>query len=59
VDCYRTIIAFAQYVQEATIDEMEMLVKDMKAYKDRCLANQTLPECSEIAVSKLLSNVIQ
>ncbi|XP_073898123.1 afamin isoform X2 [Castor canadensis] len=49
-----TIIAFAQYVQEATIDEMEMLVKDMKAYKDRCLANQTLPECSEIA-----NNVLQ
>ncbi|XP_054342296.1 afamin [Pongo pygmaeus] len=51
---YITIIAFAQYVQEATFEEMEKLVKDMVEYKDRCMADKTLPECS-----KLPNNVLQ
>ncbi|XP_008051124.1 afamin [Carlito syrichta] len=51
---YITIIAFAQYVQEATFEEMEMLTKDMKEYRDRCLADRTLPECA-----KLVNNVLQ
>ncbi|XP_063096585.1 afamin isoform X1 [Cavia porcellus] len=49
-----TIIAFAQYVQEATFDDMEMLIKDMMKYKDKCLGDKTLPECS-----KLANNVLQ
>ncbi|MEJ1274754.1 alpha fetoprotein [Cricetulus griseus] len=44
-----TIIAVAQYVQEVSFDEVEMLVKVMMDYRDRCLANRTLPECSKIA----------
>ncbi|XP_038947572.1 afamin isoform X1 [Rattus norvegicus] len=46
---YLTIIASAQYVQEASFEEVEMLVKVMLDYKDRCLADSTLPECSKIA----------
>lgn len=53
VDCYSTIIIFAQYIQEASFEEVEMLVKTMTEYKDKCLADMTLPECSELAVSKL------
>lgn len=55
VDCCSTIIAFAQYIQEASFEEVEMLVKAMKEYRDRCLADMTLPECSKLAVSKLFA----
>ncbi|XP_012600270.2 afamin isoform X3 [Microcebus murinus] len=51
---YITIIAFAQYVQEATFEDVEILVKDMVEYKDRCVANKTLPECF-----KLPNNALQ
>ncbi|KAL2780405.1 afamin precursor [Daubentonia madagascariensis] len=51
---YITIIAFAQYVQEATFEDVEILLKDMIEYKDRCMANKTLPECF-----KLPNNVLQ
>ncbi|XP_025240605.1 afamin-like [Theropithecus gelada] len=51
---YITIIAFAQYVQEATFEEMEKLVKDMVDYKDRCMADKTLPECSKLPVKAVL-----
>ncbi|XP_053437599.1 afamin [Nycticebus coucang] len=49
-----TIITFAQYVQEATFEDVEMLVKDMVNYKDRCVANRTRPECF-----RLPNNVLQ
>ncbi|XP_052591791.1 afamin [Peromyscus californicus insignis] len=45
---YLTIIAVAQYVQEASFDEAETLVKVMMDYRDRCSADETLPECSKI-----------
>uniref|UniRef100_G1SHH2 Afamin n=1 Tax=Oryctolagus cuniculus TaxID=9986 RepID=G1SHH2_RABIT len=51
---YLTIIAFAQYVQEATFEEVQMLMKDMLEYKDKCLADKTLPECAETA-----NNILQ
>ncbi|XP_051026552.1 afamin [Acomys russatus] len=46
---YLTVIAFAQYVQEASFEEVETLVKVMIDYKERCLADSTLPECSKTA----------
>ncbi|XP_051054143.1 afamin [Phodopus roborovskii] len=46
---YLTIIAVAQYVQEVSFDEVETLVKVMMDYRDGCLANWTLPECSKRA----------
>ncbi|KAG3276437.1 afamin [Ictidomys tridecemlineatus] len=52
-----TIIAFAQYVQEATFDEMEILVKDIIEYRDKCLAHKTLPECAEIAINVLQGKI--
>lgn len=58
VDCCSTIIAFAQYIQEASFEEVEMLVKAMRDYKDKCLADVTLPMCSELAVSKLFAFLI-
>ncbi|XP_034365041.1 afamin [Arvicanthis niloticus] len=51
---YLTIISFAQHVQEASFDEAEMLVKVMLDYRDRCLADSTLPECSKMANEALL-----
>ncbi|XP_005666795.1 afamin isoform X2 [Sus scrofa] len=54
---YITIIAFAQYIQEASFEEVEMLVKAMKEYRDRCLADMTLPECSKLANDVLLENI--
>ncbi|XP_012319828.1 afamin [Aotus nancymaae] len=45
---YITIITFAQYVQEATFEEMEKLVKEMVEYKDSCMANSMLPKCSKL-----------
>ncbi|XP_066088855.1 afamin isoform X1 [Saccopteryx bilineata] len=44
---YITIITFAQYIQEASFEEVEMLAKSMTEYKDECLANMTLPMCSK------------
>ena len=55
VDYCSTIIAFAQYIQEASFEEVEMLVKAMTEYRDKCLADRTLPECSKLAVSKLFA----
>ena len=52
-------MAVAQYVQEASFDEVEMLAKAMMAYRDRCLADGTLPECSKTAVSKPRGILIQ
>ncbi|XP_023561756.1 afamin [Octodon degus] len=43
------IITFAQYVQEATFDDMEMLIRDVMKYRDKCLEGKTLPECSQLA----------
>ncbi|XP_045140048.1 afamin [Echinops telfairi] len=43
---YITIVAFAQYVQEATFEEVEMFAKEMMALKDKCVADMALPECS-------------
>ncbi|XP_055451904.1 afamin isoform X1 [Psammomys obesus] len=46
---YLTIIAVSQYVQEASFDEVEMLVRAIMDHKNRCLADSTLPECSKVA----------
>ncbi|XP_068831390.1 afamin isoform X3 [Capricornis sumatraensis] len=54
---YITIIAFAQYIQEASFEEVEMLVKTMAEYRDECLADRTLPECSKLANEVLLENI--
>ena len=53
VDCCSTIIAFAQYIQEASFEEAEMLAKAVTEYKDQCLANSTLSQCLKSPVSKL------
>ncbi|KAM9237747.1 afamin-like [Dugong dugon] len=45
---YLTIIAFAQYVQEAAFEEVEMLVKEMMEIRDKCIADMTLPECAKL-----------
>ena len=55
VDYCSTIIAFAQYIQEASFEEVEMLVKTMAEYRDKCLADRTRPECSKLTVSKLFA----
>ncbi|KAB0354208.1 hypothetical protein FD755_022746 [Muntiacus reevesi] len=54
---YVTIIAFAQYIQEASFEEVEMLVKAMTEYRDKCVADRTLPECSKLANEVLLENI--
>ncbi|XP_007953684.1 afamin-like [Orycteropus afer afer] len=46
---YLTIIAFAQYVQEATLEEVEVLVKKMIEFRDKCVADRTLAECAKLA----------
>ncbi|XP_052054764.1 afamin [Apodemus sylvaticus] len=46
---YLSIISFAQYVQEASFNETERLVEVMLDYRDRCLADSTLVECSKTA----------
>lgn len=55
VDCCSTIIVFAQYIQEASFEEVEVLVKAMTEYRDKCLGDMTLPRCSKLAVSKLFA----
>ncbi|XP_074131865.1 LOW QUALITY PROTEIN: afamin, partial [Sminthopsis crassicaudata] len=45
-----TTIAFAQFVQEATYEEITELVKQMIQYSDKCMANMQLPECSRLAI---------
>lgn len=55
VDCCSTIIAFAQYVQEASFEEAEMFAKTMTEYRDQCLANSKLPQCSKLAVSNFFA----
>ncbi|KAL1791284.1 afamin [Sigmodon hispidus] len=54
---YLTIIAVAQYVQEASFEEVDTLVKVMMDYKNRCLADKTLPECSKIANEDILDMI--
>ncbi|XP_060273183.1 afamin isoform X8 [Ovis aries] len=54
---YITIIAFAQYIQEASFEEVEMLVKTMAEYRDKCLADRTRPECSKLTNEVLLENI--
>ncbi|XP_051821283.1 afamin [Antechinus flavipes] len=44
-----TTVAFAQYIQEATYEEITELVKQMIHYTDKCMANMELPECSRLA----------
>ncbi|XP_040822942.1 afamin isoform X1 [Ochotona curzoniae] len=44
---YLTIIEFAQYVQEATFEEVERLMNDMLEHRRKCMADKTLSECSE------------
>lgn len=51
---YLTIISFAQYVQEASFEEVEMLVKAMTEYRDQCLNNSKLPQCSKLPNDALL-----
>ncbi|KAM5284312.1 afamin [Hipposideros larvatus] len=51
---YITTITFAQYIQEASFEEVETLVKATTEYKDQCLANVTLPQCSKLANVALL-----
>ncbi|XP_036270007.1 afamin [Pipistrellus kuhlii] len=54
---YLTTISFAQYVQEASFEEVEMLVKAMTEYRDQCLANRKLPQCSKLANDALLEAI--
>lgn len=55
VDCCSAIIAFSQYIQEASFEEAEMLAKAMTEYKNQCLANSTLSQCLKFPVSKLFA----
>ncbi|KAM9237246.1 LOW QUALITY PROTEIN: afamin-like [Dugong dugon] len=54
---YLTIITFAQYVQEATFKEMEMLVKEMIEFRDKCLADRTLPHWAKLAINILQESI--
>ncbi|XP_054445792.1 afamin [Pteronotus mesoamericanus] len=54
---YITIIAFAQYIQEASFEEVEMLAKTMMEYKDQCLANMTLSQCLKVPHHVLLEAI--
>ncbi|XP_074084548.1 afamin isoform X1 [Macrotis lagotis] len=45
-----TTVAFSQFIQEATYEEISGLVEQMIHYKDKCMANMQLPECSQIAI---------
>ncbi|XP_006898525.1 PREDICTED: afamin [Elephantulus edwardii] len=54
---YLTIIASAQYIQEATFEEVEMLTKEMLELKDKCFANATLPECTTSAGNILQDSI--
>uniref|UniRef100_F7AX94 Afamin n=1 Tax=Monodelphis domestica TaxID=13616 RepID=F7AX94_MONDO len=45
-----TTVAFAQFVQEATYEEITGLVKQMILYRDKCVADMQQPECSELAI---------
>ncbi|XP_024434705.2 afamin [Desmodus rotundus] len=52
-----TIIAFAQYIQEASFEEAEMLAKAVTEYKDQCLANSTLSQCLKSPQDVLLETI--
>ncbi|XP_045713629.1 afamin isoform X2 [Phyllostomus hastatus] len=52
-----TTIAFAQYIQEASFEEAEMLAKAMTEYKDQCLANSTLSQCLKLPQDVLLETI--
>lgn len=55
VDCCSTVIAFSQYVQEASFEEVDRLVKIMTKYKGQCSGEVTLPDCPRLTVSKLFA----
>ncbi|KAM6220919.1 LOW QUALITY PROTEIN: afamin-like [Rhynchocyon petersi] len=44
-----TIITVAQYLQEATFEEVEMVVGKMIEVRDTCVADMTQPECAKVA----------
>ncbi|XP_007941012.1 afamin-like [Orycteropus afer afer] len=52
-----TVIAVAQYVQEATFEEVEVLVKEMLQLRDKCLPDETLPECARLANDVLQESI--
>ncbi|XP_036102183.1 afamin [Molossus molossus] len=54
---YITIITFAQYIQKASFEEVEMLAKAMTEYRDQCLTNRTLPQCSKLPNDALLEAI--
>ncbi|XP_012918892.1 afamin isoform X2 [Mustela putorius furo] len=54
---YITIIVFAQHIQEASFEEVEVLVNAMKEYRDKCLGDRTLLMCSKSANDVLLENI--
>ncbi|XP_036618973.1 afamin isoform X2 [Trichosurus vulpecula] len=43
-------VAFAQFIQEATYEEITGLGEQMVHHRDKCIANVQLPECSQIAI---------
>ncbi|XP_043825487.1 afamin isoform X2 [Dromiciops gliroides] len=45
-----TTVAFAQFIQEATYQEITGLVEQMIHYRDKCITNMQLPECSKKAI---------
>ncbi|XP_046513196.1 afamin isoform X1 [Equus quagga] len=51
---YITVIAFSQYVQEASFEEVDRLVKIMTKYKGQCSGEVTLPDCPRLTNDILL-----
>ncbi|XP_044537530.1 afamin [Gracilinanus agilis] len=45
-----TTVAFVQFVQKATYEEITGLVKQMIQYRDKCMADMQQPECSQLAI---------
>ncbi|XP_068952685.1 afamin-like, partial [Petaurus breviceps papuanus] len=43
-------VAFAQFIQEATYEEITGLVEEMALHRERRMANAQLPECAQIAI---------
>ncbi|XP_032697799.1 afamin [Lontra canadensis] len=54
---YITIIVCAQHIQEASFEEVEVLVNAMTEYRDKCLGDRTLLMCSKSANDVLLENI--
>ncbi|XP_006142976.1 afamin isoform X2 [Tupaia chinensis] len=46
---YITTIVFAQYIQEVAFEELQVMINNMVEYRDKCVADRTLPECSKSA----------